>query len=130
MKKTSDMVDISRIRLKKKGMESFLSPLESEVLTVLWSNEQMRVREIYEKLKDKRSVALTSIAVILDRLHKKKIVKRQIESGRGGNHYIYAVQKTKADFEATVLDATVNKLIDNFGSVAVNYFNERFSKGK
>ncbi len=123
------MVDISRIRLKRKGMESFLSPLESEVLNLLWSNEQMRVREIHDKLKGKRDVALTSIAVILDRLHKKKIVKRQIESGRGGNHYIYSAHK-KADFEASILDAAVNKLIDNFGQVAVNYFNERFAKGK
>ena len=46
--------------------DSLLSPLEQEVLQVLWPAKSLRVREIHEKLKKK--VALSSVAVILDRL--------------------------------------------------------------
>ena len=121
------MVNVSRISLDKKGL-GLLSPLENDVIRLLWKQEDARVRDIYNVLRKRRKVALTSVAVILDRLHKKGIVKRRVESGLGGYHYIYSSKADEALFAESVIDKTVNKLIDNYGSVAVTYFNERFKK--
>ena len=110
--------------------DSVLSPLESDVLKVLWPTKKMKVRAIYEKLKGRRNVALTSVAVILDRLHEKGIVDRDMEVGRGGVRYIYFPLKSKTQFEKSVIETTVNSLIEKYGSAAVTYFNERFSEGK
>ncbi len=103
-----------------------LSPLEKDVLSIIWPNKKMKVREIYSVLRPKRRVALSSIAVILDRLHEKKIVDRQIETCRGGLRYVYFPQKNKQEFEKSVVESAVNDLIDRFGKTAINYFNERF----
>jgi predicted transcriptional regulator len=124
------MASINRIRLERKGLESLLGPLEADILKILWTKDEARVREVYNLLKNKRKVALTSVAVTLDRLYEKKLVKRDVESGKGGTHYIYSTRTSKGDFESSVIENTVNKLIDNFGNVAVNYFNERFAKKK
>ncbi|HIG96769.1 MAG TPA: BlaI/MecI/CopY family transcriptional regulator [Candidatus Aenigmarchaeota archaeon] len=122
------MVKVDCIRFNEKSV-AVLSPLENDVLRILWKKDSgMRVRDIYQILKKKRKVALTSVAVILDRLHEKKIVVRKIEFGLGGEHYIYCSSCSKSDFEHTVVEKTVNRLIDKFGPVAVTYFNERFSK--
>lgn len=121
------MVNVSRIRFSENSV-AVLSPLENDVIKVLWKNKEMRVRDIYAILRKKRKVALTSVAVILDRLHEKKIVSRKIAFGRGGEHYIYSSCCSRQDFEESVIDKTVNKLIDKFGPTAVTYFNERFSK--
>ncbi len=107
-----------------------LSPLESEILKVLWPGRKLKVREVYSKLKGKRKLALTSVAVLLDRLYDKGIVNRKIETGRGGIRYIYFPNKDKKEFEKSVVEAAVNSLISKFGSTAVNYFNERFKVGK
>lgn len=127
---------IQKIRFEKKDLESFLSPLESDVLKTLWVNaddsskpKEMKVKEIYNLLKGKRKVALTSIAVILDRLYEKKIVSRKMKTGRGGIHYVYYPCATRENLEESIVKNVVNKLIDNFGNVAVSYFNERFSAG-
>ena len=104
-----------------------LSPLEYDVLRILWKADSMKVRDIHKSIRKKRKVALTSVAVILDRLHEKKIVRRDVASCRGGYHYIYSAT-SRHDFEHSVIEKTVDKLIDNFGSLAVTYFNERFSK--
>ena len=120
-------MEVVRIRLNKKGMKSLLSPLEAEVLSALWKRKGAKARDIYMTVRKKRKVALTSVAVILDRLHDKKLVSRSIEKGRGGIHYIYSAAP-KQEIESTIVEKTVNKLINNFGSVAVNYFNERFGK--
>ncbi|MBI4168261.1 MAG: BlaI/MecI/CopY family transcriptional regulator, partial [Candidatus Aenigmarchaeota archaeon] len=121
------MVKVSSIRFNEKSV-AVLSPLENDVIKILWKRKEMRVRDVYSILRTKRKVALTSIAVILDRLHEKKIVARKIAIGRGGEHYIYSSCCSQQDFEQSVIDKTVNRLIDKFGPIAVTYFNERFSK--
>lgn len=125
------MVNVNSIRFTKQGIKSVLSPLECDVIEVLWSCGECRVQNIYKMLKkNKRKVALTSVAVILDRLYKKGIVVRRIEKGLGGGHYVYSAKTTKEDFEESIVENTVNKLMNTFGSVAANYFYKRFSKEK
>jgi len=111
---------------KVTDFESLLSPLERDVLCVLWPNRQLRVREIHGKLK--RKVAVSSVAVICDRLHDKGIVARKMETARGGVRYVYYPAQDEQTFERTVIEKTVNKLIDAFGQTAVSYFNDRFMK--
>ncbi|MEK6837082.1 MAG: BlaI/MecI/CopY family transcriptional regulator, partial [Nanoarchaeota archaeon] len=95
------MVKVSRISLEKRGL-GVLSPLENDVLRVLWRQEDVRVRDIYNVLRKRRKVALTSVAVILDRLHKKGVVKRRVQSGLGGYHYIYSSKADEALFAESV----------------------------
>lgn len=121
---------INKLRFEKKGVETLLSPLEASVLKELWKKESAKVRELHTELKESREVALTSVAVTLDRLHKKRFVKRTAEAGRGGYHYIYSPSKSQSDFEQSLLEGVVDKLISTFGDSAVSYFNERFSKSK
>ncbi len=122
------MEDIKKVDFSKRG--SFvLSPLQSDILDILWRNGDSTVRNMYNILKTKRKVALTSIAVDSDRMHKKGFVGRSIKTGLGGPHYIYSAKKTKEEFQKSILDTTVNKLIEKFGEVAVDYFNKRF-RGK
>ena len=117
-------------RIKSSGDFDVLSPLESDVLNVLWPDREFRVRDIYKTLRKERKVALTSVAVILDRLFGKGVVDRKIETARGGLRYVYFPKKDRKQFEKSVVEEAVNKLIAKFGDVAVAYFNERFVKGK
>jgi len=114
--------------MKQQKLECSLSPLETEVLTILWKHKRLKVREIHDILAPTMEVALTSVAVILDRLHAKGVVGRDIEGARGGLRYIYFPLQNKKEFEKTLVEETVNKLIEKFGTTAVSYFNERFSK--
>ena len=122
------MVTIKKLDLEKSSI-GVLSPLQTEILEILWRKDGQRVRHIYGRLKP-RGIALTSIAVDLDRLYKKGMVTRTVGVGRGGPPYIYSLNKTKEEFHRSLVEGTVDKLIDKFGSVAVDYFNERFSKEK
>ena len=108
---------------------SVLSPLENSVLEELWPDRSLRVREIYGSLRKKgKKMALTSVAVILDRLHERKLVCRRIEPARGGLRYIYHPRQNKDGFERSVIANSIDGLIKQFGTTAVTYFNERFGK--
>jgi len=111
---------------KVADFDSLMSPLENDVLRILWPDKKLRVREIHEKLNPKKKIALSSVAVICDRLHDKSIVSRNIETARGGVRYIYFPTQDKSSFEKSIVEKTVNKLIQTFGPTAVSYFNERF----
>lgn len=117
--------------MKEAGrFDELLSPLEADVLRVLWPDKKMKVRQIYDVLKHKRKVALSSVAVILDRLHEKGVVNRDVETARGGMRYTYFPKQDRKQFEESVVETAVNKLIDAFGPTAVSYFNDRFGKKK
>lgn len=121
---------LEKIRLDGQKIKA-LSPLEEDVLKILWGGgKELRVRDVYAKTRKNRRTALTSVAVILDRLHKKKLVTRRTAPGLGGYHYFYSPLLTRESFESSVVAAVVERLIGNFGSVAVNYFNERFGDGE
>ncbi len=110
---------------------ALLSPLESDVMHVLWPDRRMKVKQIYERLTGKRKVALSSVAVILDRLHERGIVGREMEPARGGVRYTYYPTGDRGMFEQSVVKDAVDKLIARYGKTAVAYFHERFnSKGR
>ncbi len=91
------------------------TPLKNIIFDVLRSGKQFRVRDVYERLRKRRDVALTSVAVALDRLFVEGFVGRKIEAGKGGLHYIYFPRKTRKQFEKSVAVKRAN----NFSGLAV-----------
>lgn len=113
-----------------KGILENLSPMEAEVLTVLLPDKKMKVKEIHAVASKKQKMLLTSVAVMLDRLHGKGLVGRQMETCRGGTRYIYFLKKSPDQMEEDYLKQNVDSLISKFGDNAVAYFHKRFAKGK
>jgi predicted transcriptional regulator len=116
--------------VKKKEVEGLtgLGPLEKDILEVLWDKGKLRVRDIFDILKVDKKVAHTSVAVLLDRLHQKNLVTREIETCRGGYRYIYTPISNKEEFQKKIMQGAIDKLISQFGTAAVSYFDERFGR--
>ena len=111
---------------KKERTENF-GPLEGAIMDVLWSGGEQRVRGIHSKLAG-RKAAQTSVAVTLDRLFDKGLVKRRTQQGRGGLYYLYSPRTTRDEYQKTVMQGAIDRIVERFGPAAVSYFNERFSK--
>ena len=105
-----------------------LSPLEADIAKILEKGSWCGARELYRKMKKKRDVAPTSIAVLLDRLYKKGLLERKSETCRGGTRFVYHLQLDRSRYERQIIESVVDKMIKKFGANALNYFNERFAK--
>ena len=105
-----------------------LSPLEVRIIGMMKPKKKYRVREIYASLKDKLSKSSTS--VILDRLHKKGLVSREVENAKGGLRFIYTLEQNKEKFERSVVDEIIDSITRKFGSKAIVYFNDSLKKRK
>jgi predicted transcriptional regulator len=82
-----------------------LGPLETEVMEVLWTHGESRVREVAQGLG--RQIAYTTVMTTLDRLFKKKLVYRKMCD----RAYLYSPRVTCQQRRETVVRAVVAKLL-------------------
>jgi predicted transcriptional regulator len=80
-----------------------LAPLELDCMNTLWPMGEGTVREIRERLAERRPRAYTTIMTIMDRLARKGIVERR----KAGRAYIYRANLSAKDARAQALSQVV-----------------------
>lgn len=97
-----------------------LGELEQRVMEIVWRNKESVVRDIFQELRKKRSIAYTTVATILQRLFNKDIVGRKTEK----NGYRYFPKVSKEFYAKSLTKSFVKKLEKSFGDVAISSFAE------
>ncbi|MFF0434671.1 BlaI/MecI/CopY family transcriptional regulator [Streptomyces sp. NPDC004327] len=78
-----------------------LGELEDAVMTRVWQwNRAVTVREVLEDLQQERSIAYTTVMTVLDNLHQKGWVRREVE----GRAYRYTAVSTRAAYSAALMN--------------------------
>lgn len=78
----------------------YLGELEAAVMQVLWEAVgPVKVREVLEQLDTGRSLAYTTVLTVLDNLHRKGWVQREMD----GRAYRYRPTRTREEAAARVL---------------------------
>lgn len=99
-------------------MKNSLSPLENEVMQIVWDRKNVSAREVLITLNNKKEFAYTTIATILTRLNHKKMVARTFENGVN----IYYPIVTKEEYSGVVAKKFIAKFISSFGDTGVISF--------
>lgn len=94
--------------------------LEIQVMDILWDSKESSISDIWQKVSQKRKIAYTTVATILQRLYEKGIVVRNNQ----GNHHVYVPKFTKEVYSKKIIQTFLNKLVHNFGEVATTSFAE------
>jgi BlaI family transcriptional regulator, penicillinase repressor len=92
-----------------------LTPLELEIMKVVWEKGQATVRDVYAVLRERRAVAYTTVMTMMGVLATKGHLKRQ----RSERAYIYrptrpaaaAIKSMVADFIDRVFDGAARPLL-------------------
>jgi BlaI family penicillinase repressor len=81
-----------------------LAPLELDCMNTLWPMGEATVREIRDRLAERRARAYTTIMTIMDRLARKGVVERR----KTGRAYVYkprlSAEEARAQALAQILD--------------------------
>jgi BlaI family transcriptional regulator, penicillinase repressor len=83
-----------------------LAPLELDCMNTLWPLGEATVRDIRDRLAERRPRAYTTIMTIMDRLARKGVVERR----KSGRAYIYRAHLTADEARSQAL----TQVIDNF----------------
>lgn len=118
------------LRPRQRDLEFVLGDLEALALRQLWeASRPLSVREFQTRISKIRPVAVTTVATILDRLHQKGVVSRELIKD-GGPHYLYSAKLTEAEFKHAVVDNVMGTLLHSFNDVTVAYLAERMAGAK
>lgn len=102
-------------------MKSVLKPLgelEKLVMDVVWSHGCATVRCVYDEVGAKREIAYTTVMTTMDRLAKKKLLRRT----KIGKAYEYTPACSCAELNAKTSQSIVNQLVKHYGDLAIVQF--------
>jgi predicted transcriptional regulator len=86
-----------------------LGDLEAAVMAVLWrAVEPLKVREVLEQLNESRNLAYTTVMTVLDNLHRKRWVTRELDGKAYRYEPAFSQEQAVAQMLRTVLDASGN----------------------
>ena len=112
------MVKLDRIDLSNEGLTKFFSPIEAQIMEVLWTNEESTTPEITVKT----GIPLSSVAGTLDRLVKAGYAKREVDKSGHKVRYLYSATESMDNTANTITKKVLDSLVDTFGKVAIENF--------
>lgn len=100
-----------------------LAPLELDCMNTLWPLGEATVREIRDRLAERRARAYTTIMTIMDRLARKGIVERH----KAGRKYVYRAKLSAEDARAHALEQVLEHF---FGGSKEHLIAELHAEGR
>ena len=116
-----------RQRTSDDPIARYLGELQGEVMGVFWARESATVREVVDELNKRRrkrrkdAFAYTTVLTLVSRLWGRDLLTREPE-GRG---FRYFPAKTRDGLLAELSDELIDRLLDDFGEIAVARFDAR-----
>ncbi|MFC1803554.1 BlaI/MecI/CopY family transcriptional regulator [Thermoproteota archaeon] len=104
----------------KQDLSKVLGELEANIMKTIWTINGGDVKTIHKYLNQERKAAITTVATVLDRLHGKGLVQRELIK-EGGVRYIYSPAMTRNQFDSTVVRNVFKGLFESFSESAISY---------
>ena len=106
--------------MKTKKTNHSLGQLEREIMEIVWQLEDASVRQVLLKLREKRSIAYTTVMTIMVRLaNGKNLLKRHLNEGGA---YVYQPVYNKQEYSELASKNAITGLIKTYGEIAIAQF--------
>jgi predicted transcriptional regulator len=104
----------------------YLGELQAEVMGVFWQRGSATVREVLDDLNRQRrqKFAYTTVLTLISRLWQRDLLERERE-GRG---FRYRAAGTREEVLGELSDKLIDRLLDDFGEIAVARLGERLER--
>lgn len=122
------MFSWTEYRAQRKGSQTVLSPLESEVMEIMWREKRATARTVYTRLKSKHAVNRSTVNVIMGSLRKRGLLTSSVSKGRGGLKYVYKVKISRGKFEREVVGKVLDSLLESFGRTSKKLMKEKLRR--
>ena len=99
----------------------YLGELQAEVMEIFWRSGDATVREVVTELNKRHELAYTTVLTLVSRLWSRGLLAREPE-GRG---FRYRAATSKDEFLGQLSDELIDRLIADFGEIAVARLGER-----
>lgn len=94
-----------------------LTGLQLSILRVLWDRGEATTHEVWEGVAQERHLALTTVATILSRLERKRILTHR----RAGRQYVYRATVSRAEVRRSKVRDLTETLFDGDAAALVSH---------
>ncbi len=108
----------------KDMQRKLLSPLEQEVMTIVWELKKCSIRDVLRKLELQKKLAYTTVATLLQRLFE----KGQVNRSSSGAVLSYTPKVTKEMYGRKMAMSFIKTLMSSYGEAVIVSFAESIDK--
>jgi predicted transcriptional regulator len=94
-----------------------IGSLEADILAIVWEQERVTVRDVYEALLERRQIAYTTVMTVMNNLVKKGLLTQD----KTNIAYVYTPAIPGAEVAKTILDSVVSRLLGGQVNVALSH---------
>jgi predicted transcriptional regulator len=109
---------------RRHTLAEVLGPLESDVMDVVWSRDEVTVRDVHKALRRRRQIAYTTVMTTMGRLAEKGLLNR-VEDQRA---HRYSARVSREQYATSTVESVVDWLVSHFRDPAVAYFLDRVER--
>jgi predicted transcriptional regulator len=110
----------------KKGLRKILGDLETDIMEIVWAKGEITVRQAYDKLKEQREIAYTTVMTVMSRLAEKGLLKKIKE----GPAFLYRATSSREAFTQATVKKIITGLLADFAAPAISQFVESLGDEK
>ena len=103
-----------------KGLRKILGDLEADVMETVWAKGEVTVRDVYDILKEQRSLAYTTVMTVMSRLAEKGLLKKI----KAGAAFLYQASASREDFTQSTVKKVITELLGDFAAPTISQFVE------
>lgn len=103
-----------------KGLRKILGDLEADVMETVWEKGEVTVRDVYDILKEQRSLAYTTVMTVMSRLAEKGLLKKI----KAGAAFLYQASASREDFTQSTVKKVITELLEDFAAPTISQFVE------
>lgn len=114
-----DEPDIIVFRPDRPGIRKVLGDLEAEIMEQVWGrpvSAGTTVRDVFERLYERRRIAYTTVMNTMTRLAKKNLLRAE----KGDRAYIYYPKSTQEEFVSRFVGRILEDLLISFTGEAID----------
>ncbi|WP_026297293.1 BlaI/MecI/CopY family transcriptional regulator [Paenibacillus daejeonensis] len=110
---------IENFKYHERGMNRFFGPLEARVMTILWDNTELTIKDVQHQLQlhQEKPLSFNTVMTVMNRLTEKGFLDKL--PGRKASLY-RPTRSREAFLEAQSKELT-GELLDEFGPLIVNH---------
>ncbi len=101
-----------------------LSPLEQDIMAVIWDHPGCHVRRVYTELAQNREIAYTTVMTMMNRLVEKGVLKRE----KSANKFLYLPLASRKQAAKGFLENFFSTMFDQYGQDGVTAFAEEVER--
>ena len=108
---------INKFKMNENGLNRFFGPLEAKIMEILWSNEEMSIKDVQRVLEQEKMTNFNTVMTVMNRLVEKGILQKRSE----GRSSLYKPVLSRIDFLNAQSKEMTHELMDEFGNVVVSH---------